>query len=207
MTLQKQLIASGKNRWLDVGNGGRFDKGFEYLDVFPEGFIPAAHRALYHRLDVINATDHKIDELGKFDLVRLQHVLEHFSFEDGHRALVNVGRLLRRGGHLLITVPDLRRHLSEYQSSGYRDWDGFKAWAHLRIPEDAPASAYFSVFAHSMTFEPHKWCYDYEGLEYQVRRAGVFGSIRELALGDPLAGVPFTHNRPDEDVCLLTVHS
>lgn len=44
---------------------------------------------------------------------------------------------------------------------------------------------------------------DYEGLEYQLMSSGEFKNIRELKLNDPLANNPFTHNRPEEDVCAI----
>jgi predicted SAM-dependent methyltransferase len=203
MDLRSELVKYGKTRWLDVGNGGRFDPGFEYLDILPDASVSKEIQQKYHRASIVDLSDGTIESLGTFDLVRLQHTLEHFDFEDGLQALANCARLLREGGYLLIAVPDLEIHIQHYLHDSYKDWQGFQSWATRRIPIDAPASAYFSVFAHSMTFEPHFWCYDYEGLVYQVRRSGKFREVRRLELSDHLASVPFTHNRPEEDVCLL----
>jgi len=104
---------------------------------------------------------------------------------------------------LIITTPDLKIHINNYLNNGYKKWNGFKWWAHKRIPMNSPMSFYFSVFAHSMPWEKHKWCYDFEGLEFLIKRSKKFKNIMELKIDDKLASVPFTHNRPEEDVCIL----
>lgn len=207
MTLEKRLIREGRTRWLDVGSGGRFASDFHYLDVFPEGVIPEEHRPRYHRVDIMNPSETQLAKLGTFDLVRLQHMIEHFGFEDGAHVLLNCARLLKCGGALLLTAPDLRIYTRAYLDGNFDKLEGFQEWAWGRIPKDAPPSAYFSIYSHSMTYESHRWCYDYEGLVYQLRSLGKFKNIRRLLVEDEEASVPFTHNRPAEDVCVLAEKS
>jgi SAM-dependent methyltransferase len=121
-------------------------------------------------------------------------------------------RLLKPGGYLVLSVPDLRLHvkayLSKYRPLSARIYRDFAVrW---RVPENAPPSSVFSVFAHQGGYrEPllegdaHKWCYDFDGVRYQIDRAGGFESIRSLSVFHPLAGTPFTHNRPAEDLCVI----
>jgi predicted SAM-dependent methyltransferase len=203
MTLKTMLVTANKSRWLDVGCGGNLEDGFSYLDTFAEDLIKTHHRARYHRVDIVKATPEQLTRLKQFDLVRLQHVLEHLPFEDGQAALTNCSRLLNPGGIILITVPDLRIHIDKYLQDAYASMPGFVDWARRRVPSDAPASFYFSIFAHSLPIEPHNWCYDYAGLEYQIRAAGKFIKIREVPFSDALAEFPFTHNRPAEDLCVI----
>jgi len=207
MTLREQLVSENKRRWLDFGCGGKSEEsvkeGFIVADMFPPEEIPEVVRSQYHQLDILTASPSELAELGSFDFIRMQHVFEHFSFEEGLLALQGLGRLLEPGGLLLITTPDLRIHIKKYMDGGYADWVGFKWWANKRIPEDAPPSAYFSIFAHSIPFEQHKWCYDAEGIQYQLGRAALFTDIEELTLDNPLSEIPFTHNRPEEDVCII----
>ena len=61
----------------------------------------------------------------------------------------------------------------------------------------------FSVFAHSLPYERHLWCYDRDGLAYLLGETGAFNEVQELDWGHALASVPFTHNRPHEDVCVM----
>ncbi|MDP3015177.1 MAG: methyltransferase domain-containing protein [bacterium] len=203
MTLKALLTKQDKTRWLDVGCGGVFDDNFYYVDLFPEGVIDPKFRNRYFRIDILNSPEHELDKLGKFNLLRMQHTFEHFSYEEGRVVLKNCAKLLNKDGYILISTPDLKIHINKYLNNKYKNWKGFKWWALKRIPENAPDSFYFSIFTHSMPFEQHKWCYDYEGLEFILREVGEFENIKELKATDELADIPFTHNRPEEDVCVI----
>ena len=198
MGLKEKLISEGKTRWLDIGCGGNFENDFFYLDNFPEDTIK--DRQKYFRVDIVNMNDDEADRIGKFDLVRLQHVFEHFTPEEGIRVLGNCAKLLNPDGYILISTPDLKKYVHMYLSGKIKE--NFP-WALTRIEKNSPDSFYFSVFAHSVLHEQHKWCYDIEGLIYQMNATGKFKNITELRITDELAASPFTHNRPHEDVCVL----
>jgi predicted SAM-dependent methyltransferase len=196
--LKEKLIREQKTRWLDVGCGGTFEDNFFYIDVFSEALARMPER--YFRLDIINAPKEALRKLGKFDLIRMQHVFEHFTPEDGVKVLNNLAELLNTDGYILISTPDLKRYIQLYLSGKIRE--NFD-WALKRIDSDSPNSFYFSIFSHSMLFEKHEWCYDAEGLIYQLERTAKFKEIQEIKLTDALANVPFTHKRPNEDVCII----
>jgi predicted SAM-dependent methyltransferase len=205
--LRRHLIETNRTKWLEIGCGGNLhDENFHCLDVFPEGIIDRALRGKYTRLDIAQARRQDLENLGRFDFIRMQHVFEHFSPEQGRNVVENCALLLNPGGYLLITTPDLRVHARAYLKGEYKNnkrMDSFNSWAWRRIAEDAPDSFYFSIFAHSMPYESHLWCYDFEGLSYVLRQTNSFDEIEELGWEHPFASFPFTHNRPHEDVCVL----
>ena len=202
-TLRAQLVQAGRTQWLDVGCGNNIEPGFQRMDTYPVTSFPMRQRRGYIRSDILKLTDRRAASLGAFDVVRLQHVFEHFTYEDGGKVLKNCAKLLKTDGIILITVPDLKVHIRRYLRDQYKASSGFRSWAQERVPEDSPNSFYFAMFAHSWPHEQHKWCYDYEGLRYQLEACGEFKSIRHLSFKNPLASYPFTHNRPDEDVCAM----
>lgn len=216
--LKRRLIEEGKTRWLDIGNGTKFDEGFHYLDWFPHEPPDAETAGRCFRGDILQMTGEELSLLGRFDLVRMQHVFEHFSYEEGPEVLRQCARLLAPGGWLMVAVPDLRFFAQAYLCAGFRVTKNFLAFAHQRISPDAPASASFSVFAHSFGHGPdgcggerrlrdqHKWCYDADGVVHQLNRAGGFGAARFLGLLDPLASIPFTHAQPELDVVVIARH-
>jgi SAM-dependent methyltransferase len=204
LTLRTRLLRAGKTRWLDVGSGDRAEPGFLRMDTSPVKNIPARLCRGYICHDIRKLTARDAAKFGKFDLVRMQHVFEHFTPEDGRLVLKNCARLLKKGGIILISVPDLEIHIRNYLRDKYKT-SSFRWWANERLPKGSPNSFYFAMFAHSWPHIPHEWCYDYAGLRFQLKTCGEFKSIRRLDLKDPLASDPFTHNRPDEDVCAMAV--
>lgn len=203
MTLREKLIKENKNKWLDIGCNKNFEEGFYYLDIFPKKNIPSKYRKRYFKINILNASSKELKTIGKFDLVRMQHVLEHFSYEEGKIVIKNIVRFLKKDGYVIITAPNLRINIKKYLKNEYKKWKAFKWWAIKRVPKDAPASFYFSVFAYSLPITPHKWCYDYEGLKYLLKSSGFFRNIKELKFNNSSASFPFTHNRPEEDVCII----
>jgi predicted SAM-dependent methyltransferase len=205
MTLREQLLSEGKTNWLDVGIGlGKGAPQFTYVDIKPRYKVRPSVQGRYHRLDIAKAAPGALRRLGKFDFIRSQHMFEHLTFEDGLKALKNCAKLLKKDGLILVTVPDLRIHVDRYLKNDYATWSpGWLKWARGRVPTDAPPSALFSVFAHSKPGQAHVWCYDAEGLIYQFKRSKAFTDIRELKLTDRWSEEPFTHNRSNEDVCIV----
>lgn len=196
--LKEKLLSENKNKWLDIGCGGNFEENFYYIDTFPETVV--CNKDKYFRADITNITEDNLEKIGKFDLARMQHVFEHFTPEEGVIVLENISKLLNKDGYLLITTPDLKRFAYLYLSGKISE--NFD-WAYSRIEKKSPDSFYFSVFSHSILTEQHKWCYDFEGLKYQLLKTGKYKNIEEITLEHELASIPFTHNRPDQDVCVL----
>lgn len=199
------LKNQGKDRWLDVGCGGNFTPGFHYLDYFANVEIPEDCKSRYYKINLLELTDEDCSIIGKFDFIRMQHVFEHFTPEEGHIVLQSCAKLLNTDGYILITVPDLRKFVKLYKNNSFKKLYTFYHWSLRRFSEDAPASYFFSIFSHSLLHEQHRWCYDSEGLQYAFRKTGCFTNIKELKLTNKLASIPFTHNRPLEDVCIIAI--
>lgn len=209
-SLRNTLKKEGRLRWLDVGSR-RFDEGFQCLDLAPPETVEKDKRERYIQQNLLEVSDADLEALGEFDLVRLQHVFEHFSPEDGLVLLRKLALIIAPGGYLLMTVPDLRIHVKAYLA-GYRGDAWYRRFSEtMRIPQGAPPSFIFSCFAHQHGYygpgqpgEAHRWCYDAAGLQYQLFRTEAFKNIRTLSLWDRLAEAPFTHNRAPEDLCVLS---
>jgi predicted SAM-dependent methyltransferase len=206
--LRSNLIKQNKTRWLDIGSS-LFEEYFYCLNIHSPSLLINDLQQKYFQLDILSLTKADKEVLGKFDLIRMQHVFEHFSLEEGRAVLQTCSDLLTEDGFLVITVPDLKIHIQSY-FDGYKWMKPYVEFARNRIPEDSPPSFIFSMYAHQGGYSPilnpgdsHKWCYDFEGLKYQLDSTNLFKNIREIGLLHPDANIPFTHNRPHEDLCLL----
>lgn len=202
--LGEMLKAQGKARWLDMGASGSFSDGFDFADLYPPEEADAKLKDRYFQFDAtIDHPKEKFEAMGKFDLLRMQHVLEHLSIEQIPKAFENFSKLMNDDAWILITVPDLRRMAKMYLRNSLDIPSAFAEWAETRIKKGDPQSYYFTVFSHSRPHQAHHWCFDAEGMTHAMKESGQFKNIQVLHPFQKLADVPFTHNRPGEDLCVI----
>jgi predicted SAM-dependent methyltransferase len=197
--LEERLKKENKLKWLEVGTGGRRDNGFDCIDIidFSEDEKPNN----YHKLNIVTCSDDELMELGKYDFVRMQHVFEHFTPEDGLLVLNKLAGILNDDGYILVSCPDIDIVIDSYLSGSVASLNG--QWGLERFDRSAPDSFIFSIFTHSVLSEPHLWCYNAAGLMYQFERSGKYKNVEILDLANSKSSIPFTHNRPQQDVVLL----
>lgn len=197
--LDHLLKSTHQLKWLEVGTGGNNQDGFDKIDIidFPEGKEPAN----YKKLNIVQCSDDELSKLGTYNFVRMQHVFEHFTPEDGLKVLNNCSKILEKDGYILISCPDIDKVIQHYLNGTIRALNG--SWGIERIGEGAPDSFYFSIFCHSVLHEPHLWCYNAEGIVYQLNRSGQYHHIEVLDLANQKSAIPFTHNRPEQDVVVI----
>jgi SAM-dependent methyltransferase len=99
---------------LDAGASNR-ELGDEIRKVYPG--------VTYRTMDVDRAAEHDYYSLDgieeKFDLIVFSEVIEHLSVEEGRDALKKLGGLLKDGGRLIITTPNLF-HPHRYWDADHR---------------------------------------------------------------------------------------
>ena len=203
--LEDELLKNNQNRWLDLGSSiNHTNKNFYFADLYPIEECLDEMKSKYFQLNIsVPMSIEDKDRLGTFDLIRMQHVFEHFTFEEADIVLENCFNLLSENGKILISVPDLDIYVRRYLNKTLKQIPSFGPWAHTRIKENSPNSDYFSIYAHSMLHEKHLWCYNKEGLINKIKQTGKFKSVKKIGLLNKLAGIPFTHNRIQEDLCVI----
>jgi len=110
---------------------------------------------------------------GSFDWVFCEHVLEHFSLEDGQRLTREVCRILRPGGCLRIVVPDAELVLRRYFDTPNEivRWRGGGTETPMEI-----VNCYFH-----QRYE-HQFLHDWTIMETMLSRAG-FKKILRVTFG------------------------
>tara|TARA_B100001287_G_scaffold238699_1_gene212270 strand:- start:6216 stop:6929 length:714 start_codon:yes stop_codon:yes gene_type:complete len=205
--IEDNLLKNKQTKWLDLGSSiNHSNKNFHFADLYPIEECLDEMKSKYYQLDISQPLKEDVkNKLGKFHFIRMQHVFEHFTYEQASIVLDNCYELLEKNGKLLITVPDLDIYIKRYSNNTLKDISSFGPWAHTRISENSPSSDYFSVYAHSMLHEKHLWCYNKHGLINKIESSNKFISVKKIGLFNKLAGIPFTHNRPEEDLCVIAI--
>jgi predicted SAM-dependent methyltransferase len=112
---------------------------------------------------------------GSCSLIYSEHVMEHFSVEDGLKILRECRRLLATGGVLRIAMPSLEYCVEAYAKDSWRP--DFERWEELRGVQTR-----CEALNVAMRSWGHQWLYDREELHRRLREAG-FQQLRDVEWG------------------------
>ena len=122
VALLKDLVPIGPVEILDIGcgTGAMLDELSVYCRVVGADFSPEALAFCRKRGDRLNAHYDLVRADARrlpfasnsFDIVTAMDIIEHIDLDKD--ALLEIGRVLRPGGHLLVTVPAYRSLWSEH---------------------------------------------------------------------------------------------
>lgn len=104
--IRKQILARQRPLFLNLGCGPRGISDPHWVNV--DG---VHYRNVHFLLDFSRPLPFPD---GSFDGVFCEHVLEHFSLDEGQRLVREIRRILRSGGYLRVVVPDAQFILREY---------------------------------------------------------------------------------------------
>ncbi len=120
LKLRKKLLdvvleeVSGAESILDVGASSR---------LLGEKIKVKFSSASYKTMDIDRANKHDYYSIGeikeKFDIIVLSEVIEHIEFSDGIKLLGDLRGLLKSGGRLVVSTPNLN-HPNRYWDSDHR---------------------------------------------------------------------------------------
>jgi SAM-dependent methyltransferase len=110
---------------------------------------------------------------GTFDWVFSEHFIEHIDLDEAIAWLGEMRRILRPGGLIRITTPDLRRYLA-----GYEDPEAAFFTEHRNRISNAPRFAETGVpdrpawMVNQIFRGGHRWIYDFDELRHAAVSAG-----------------------------------
>jgi predicted SAM-dependent methyltransferase len=117
---------------------------------------------------------------ASFDGVFCEHVLEHFSQEDGARLAAEVRRILRPGGVFRVVVPDAEFVLKSYLEDPQ---------ALVAERGEGEGTAMEMVNSYFRQRYEHQFMYDWPTLEQTLQRAG-FSRVVRSRFRDPASCSP-----------------
>jgi len=171
----KQHFEQEGLRRLHIGCGPNVLGGWLNSDLYP------------HRTDILHLDATKLFPFGdrQFDYVFSEHVLEHIPVDGGMSMLRECFRVLKPGGTLRISTPDLSFLINLYPGAGQLSdlQNSYVEWATAATVDWPPSCR--TVLAINDYFRSwgHRFIYDEGTLRAFLERAG-FTDIAKCGLGE-----------------------
>lgn len=166
--LIKQYLAQQRVRKLQLGCGPNILDGWLNSDYFS---------GLFHAIN-LDATGEYPFENETFDYIFSEHMIEHFSFAKGQIMLKECFRVLRDGGKLRISTPDLAFLVALYQGEKSDLQKEYIKWSIREWVADAPFSEDTFVINNFVRNWGHTFIYDEKILRYSLESAGFKDIVR-----------------------------
>jgi len=158
----EQYLGQQKIRKLHLGCGNNILEGWLNSDLFPES----------DHVVHIDATKTCPFDDETFDYIFSEHMIEHFSYAQGQRMLKECFRVLKDGGKIRISTPDLSFLLLLYQSEKSELQKKYIRWATETYIDSAPYSEDTFVINNFVRAWGHTFIYDEKVLRFSLEKAG-----------------------------------
>jgi predicted SAM-dependent methyltransferase len=144
-------------------------------DIFFAGWVNVDLDDLRRANLIWNLTDRFPLSDSSCSLIYSEHVIEHFSVEDGLKIFRECRRLLVPGGVLRVAMPSLEYCVEWYAKDSWRP--DFQRWEELR-----GVKTRCEALNVAMRWWGHLWLYDREELHRRLGEAG-FNQFRDVEWG------------------------
>jgi predicted SAM-dependent methyltransferase len=150
-------------RKLHIGCGGNQVRGWLNTDYLP------GSRNVFH----LDATRTFPFADGQFDYVFSEHMIEHVSYARGMTMLEECRRVLKPGGKIRISTPDLAFLVGLYSGARSATQRAYVSWACDELPEVVPADNPAFVVNNFVRNWGHTFIYDETTLRAALIEAGL----------------------------------
>jgi predicted SAM-dependent methyltransferase len=109
---------------------------------------------------------------ASFDYIFSEHMIEHVTFPEGQAMLRECFRVLKKGGKIRLSTPDLERMLALYGANPTPEGEAYIRWTVDNFLKDT--DGYNPAFVINKIFHGwgHVFIYDFVSLKYALEQVG-----------------------------------
>jgi SAM-dependent methyltransferase len=171
--LIERYLREAGTRKLQIGCGRNPLPGWLNCDLYPD-----SHDVLH-----MDARGRFPLPDGAFDYVFSEHMIEHVSYAEGASMLAECHRVMKPGGRIRVSTPDLRFLIDLYGEQKSPLQQAYIRWATQTFTPGAPAADETFVINNYVRDWGHLFIYDERTLRASLERAG-FGAVLRQDLNE-----------------------
>jgi predicted SAM-dependent methyltransferase len=168
LSFAHEYLSNSEVKKLHLGCGRNLLEGWLNTDINP-----------------VNGSSYRLDSTHPFPLpddafhfVFSEHMIEHITFAQGQQMLSECFRVLRPGGVIRISTPDLSFLMDLYKEDRSDTHSAYIEWAtKLIVPESPLASAAF-VINNFVRAWGHRFIYNEQTLRFSLEQSGFSHIVR-----------------------------
>lgn len=153
-----------------------------------EGWLNADLVATSSQVAQLDATKTYPFADGTFDYIFSEHMIEHITYEEGQSLLKECFRVLKEGGKIRLSTPDLAFLIDLYHEDKSELQQRYIDWSARTFTPDAPRRSDTFVINNFVRAWEHTFIYDEKTLRGALQSAGFANIVRrELNESEDLA--------------------
>lgn len=146
-----------------------------------EGWLNTSLRPRSPRIVFLDVTEPFPFDDCVFDYILSEHLIEHLPYHDGRYMLSECFRVLKPGGRIRLSTPDLKA-LAGLLSGADQTGARYVGWIASTFPRDVPAARPAAVVNNLFYNWGHRFLYDFATLEEALEATG-FVRVTACQLG------------------------
>ena len=169
----KQYLKRNTIRKLQIGAGPTKASDWLTTDILTK---------LRRKTIYLDATETYPIPSGSIDYIFSEHMIEHISYLQGKKMLIECARVLRSGGKIRLATPDLSRLFALMHSTNDDKANTYIAWACNEFLDPQTPQTAIHVLNNQFRNYGHQFLYDEACLHTLLTEAG-FTEIERLPMG------------------------
>ncbi len=166
-----------------------------------DGWLNTSLRPRSPRIVYLDVTEPFPFDHGVFDYILSEHLIEHLPYNDGRFMLAECFRVLKPGGKIRLSTPDLGM-VARLLSEGSEKGASYVRWIASTFPSDVPVESAAMVVNNLFYNWGHRFLYDFATLKTVLEENG-FICITACGVGvsddAALHGVELHHGKSPLD--------
>ncbi len=115
---------------------------------------------------------------ASFDFIFSEHMIEHIPYPAGCAMLKECSRVMKPGGKIRISTPNLSFLIDLYLNENTDTWSRYRQWSHNKFASWAPSSDAAFIVNNFVRDWGHQFIYDENALRQALCTAGFIGITR-----------------------------